>query len=371
MNIGVPREIKPGENRVAMTPGGVEVLISLGHKVFIEESAGVGSGFNDEDYKEAGAELFGSPAEVFSKADMILKVKEPLREEYNYFRENLILFTFLHLGAAPDLAEALTVNNVAGISYDTVQKADGSLPLLAPMSEVAGKMAVQIGARYLEKNMGGSGVLLGGVPGVPPGNVVIIGGGMVGVSAAKVAMGMGANVSILDIDAVKLRYLDDIFSGRVNTVMSNSYWVNKLVVDTDLLIGAVLIPGAKAPHIVTEDMVKKMKPGSVVIDVAIDQGGCIETCDMPTTHSNPIVEKYGVIHYSVANIPGAVPRTSTLALTNVTLPYVIKLANQGLIPAVSADPSLAKGMNTYGGKIVHEVVARSLKMTYTDLSQLI
>ncbi len=370
MNIGVPREIKPGENRVAMTPGGVEVLTSSGHKVYIEKSAGSGSGFSDEDYTRAGAELLNSPSDVFNKADMVLKVKEPLPEEYNYFREDLIVFTFLHLGAAPALAEALTTKKVVGISYDTVQKSDGSLPLLAPMSEVAGKMAVQIGAHYLEKTMGGSGVLLGGVPGVPPGNVTIIGGGMVGVSAAKVAMGMGAAVSILDIDAPKLRYLDDIFGGRVNTVMSNSYWVNKLIVDTDLLVGAVLIPGAKAPHIVTEEMIKKMKPGSVVIDVAIDQGGCIQTCDAPTTHSNPIVEKHGVIHYSVANIPGAVPRTSTLALTNVTLPYILKIANQGLIPAVNGDYALAKGMNTYAGKIVHDVVSKSLKMEYTDLKQL-
>ena len=371
MIIGVPREIKSDENRVAITPGGVEVLVASGHKVLVEASAGEGSGFSDEFYRESGAEISAKPADVFGSADLILKVKEPQVSEYIYFREDLILFTFLHLGAAAALAKALVEKKVTGLSYDTVQKADGSLPLLAPMSEVAGKMAVQIGARYLEKPQGGSGVLLGGVPGVPPGHVVIIGGGMVGINAAKVALGMGARVSLLDIDAAKLRYLDDIFGGRIDTVMSNRYWVSKLVAEADLLVGAVLIPGAKAPCIVTEEMIKRMRPGSVVVDVAIDQGGCIETCDLPTTHSDPIIEKHGVIHYSVANIPGAVPRTSTLALTNATLPYVLRIADRGVTQAVRDDAALAKGMNTYGGKIVHETVAQSLGVEYTPLSQLI
>lgn len=371
MIIGVPREIKSDENRVAVTPGGVEVFTVRGHQVMVEAGAGVGSGFMDEDYRAAGASILSDPAEVFARADMIMKVKEPQAAEYPYFRENLIIFTYLHLGANLELADVLTQKKVTGISYDTVQNADGSLPLLAPMSEVAGKMSVQIGARYLEKTSGGAGLLLGGVPGVPPAHVVIIGAGMVGVSAAKVAMGMGARVSILDIDAGKLRYLDDIFGGRINTVMSNSYWVNKLSRDADLLIGAVLIPGAKAPRIVTEEMVKEMKPGSVVLDVAIDQGGCIETCSMPTTHSNPTVEKHGIIHYSVANMPGAVPRTSTLALTNVTLPYALKIADLGLTAAITRDPALAKGVNTYKGKVVHEIVAQSLGAGYTLLEHLL
>lgn len=371
MIIGIPKEIKSDENRVAITPGGVETFTAHGHQVNVETDAGRGSGFSDEDYQAAGATILPNAADVFAGADMILKVKEPQTKEYDYFREDLIIFTYLHLGAAPNLAAALTEKKVAGVSYDTVQKSDGSLPLLAPMSEVAGKMAVQIGARYLEKTVGGAGLLLGGVPGVPPAHVVIIGGGMVGVNAAKVAMGMGARVSLLDIDAVKLRYLDDIFGGRVHTVMSNRYWVSKLTKEADLLIGAVLIPGAKSPHIVKEDMVKEMKPGSVVIDIAIDQGGCIETCNMPTTHSDPIVEKYGVIHYSVANIPGAVPRTSTLALTNVTLPYALNIADHGFKTAIKKDPSLAKGVNTLGGKVTHEVVARSLGVEYTPLEQLL
>jgi alanine dehydrogenase len=371
MIIGVPKEIKTDENRVAITPGGVAVLLESGHKVLIEKTAGEGSGFPDQQYHEAGAELLDKPADLFKYSEMVLKVKEPQTSEYDYFREKLIIFTFLHLGAAPKLAEALLTQKITGISYDTVQKTDDSLPLLAPMSEVAGKMAVQVGAHYLEKPSDGSGILLGGVPGVPPGHVVIIGGGMVGVNAAKVALGMGARVSLLDIDAGKLRYIDDIFGGRINTVMSNRYWVATLVAEADLLIGAVLIPGAKAPHIVTEDMIRRMHPGSVIVDVAIDQGGCIETCELPTTHSDPIIKKHGVIHYSVANIPGAVPRTSTLALTNVTLPYVQKIANRGVEQAMREDLSLARGVNTYDGKLVHETVAGSLNLEYTPLSDLL
>lgn len=371
MIIGVPKEIKTHENRVALTPGGVEVFRVHGHTVLVEASAGQGSGFADHDYEAAGGKILPDTASVFAAADLILKVKEPQPQEYSYFREGLILFTYLHLGAAPELAEALTKHGVTGISYDTVQNPDGSLPLLAPMSEVAGKMAVQIGAHYLEKPAGGAGLLVGGVPGVPPAHVVIIGAGMVGQNAAKVAVGMGAQVSILDIDAKKLRYLDDIFQGRIQTFISNPYWVHKLVRDADLLIGAVLIPGAKAPRIVTEEMIQAMKPGSVVIDVAIDQGGCIETCDLPTTHSDPIVVKNGVLHYSVANIPGAVPRTSTLALTNATLPYAIKIADAGVTSALKKDPALAKGVNTYAGKITHPVVANSLGMEYVPLEGVI
>jgi len=369
--IGVPREIKCDENRVAVTPGGVKSFIKSGHQIMVERSAGEGSGFPDEHYRLSGAEIIASPADIYSRADLILKVKEPQDSEYKYLRSGLIIFTFLHLGAAPALADELLKNNVTGISYDTVQKADGSLPLLAPMSEVAGKMAVQIGAYYLEKPMGGSGILLGGVPGVPSAHVVIIGGGTVGINAARIALGMGARVSILDIDAAKLRYIDDIFGSRIDTVMSNHYWLEKLIADTDLLIGAVLIPGAKAPHIVGEELIKTMKQGSVVVDVAIDQGGCIETCNTPTTHSNPIVVKHGVIHYSVANIPGAVPRTSTLALTNATLPYVLKIAKLGFVEAVKVNPELARGVNTYKGNIVHEVVAGSLDCEYVPLEKLL
>jgi alanine dehydrogenase len=369
--IGVPREIKSDENRVALTPGGAEVLRASGHKILIEKEAGAGSGFKDDHYALAGADLVKDPADIFAKADMIMKVKEPQSSEYKYLRKGQILFTFLHLGASFQLAEALVKKEVTGISYDTVQKSDGSLPLLAPMSEVAGKMAVQIGASYLEKTHGGSGILLGGVPGVPSGHVVIIGGGMVGVNAAKVAVGMGAKVTLLDIDANKLRHIDDIFSGHVNTIISNMHWVNKMVAEADLLVGAVLIPGAKAPHIVTEEMIAGMKPGSVVVDVAIDQGGCIETCDFPTTHSEPVHIKHGIIHYSVANIPGAVPRTSTLALTNVTLPYAQKLADLGFEKAINQDQALHRGVNTYAGHIVHEIVASSLNLEYVQLNDIL
>ncbi|MDY6827660.1 MAG: alanine dehydrogenase [Bacillota bacterium] len=371
MLIGVPREIKCDENRVAVTPGGVQSFVKNGHRVLVEKSAGEGSGFLDEQYSQFGAEIIEDPSEIYSSVDLVVKVKEPQDSEYKFLRSGLIIFTYFHLGAAPELAEELLRNEIIGISYDTVQKADGSLPLLAPMSEVAGKMAVQIGAHYLEKPSGGVGILLGGVPGVPPAHVVIIGGGTVGINAARVALGMGARVSIFDIDTVKLRYIDDIFDGRVNTVMSNHYWLEKVIADADLLIGAVLIPGSRAPHIVGEDLVKSMKPKSVVIDVAIDQGGCIETCSMPTTHSDPVREKYGVIHYSVANIPGAVPRTATLALTNATLPYALEIADLGFGKAVETDSALARGVNTCKGKIVHKAVASSLGLQYTPLRDIL
>ncbi|MFO7952588.1 MAG: alanine dehydrogenase [Bacillota bacterium] len=366
-NIGVPREIKSDEERVAITPGGVELFRKNGNEVVIEKSAGEGSGFSDEEYKQAGAKIMNSASEVYSSADLVLKVKEPQEEEYEYLREDLIIFTFLHLSANPSLAKALLKKKSIGISYDTVQNADGHLPLLAPMSEVAGKMAVQKGAQYLEKPSGGTGILLGGIPGVLAGNVVIIGGGMVGVNAARVALGMGARVSVLDIDANKLRQVNNIFDGQVNTIMSNSKSVEESVINADLLIGAVLIPGSQAPKVVKKEMVEKMKKGSVIVDVAIDQGGCIETCDQPTTHSNPVIEKYGVLHYSVANIPGAVPRTSTLALTNVTLSYGLEIADKGLNQAIKEDQSLAKGLNTYKGYIVNETVANSLGYDYTPI----
>jgi len=366
--IGVPKEIKANEHRVAITPAGVEILTKKGHKIFIQKGAGIGSGFEDTDYTVVGAEILDTPEEVFSKSDMILKVKEPLEAEYNLFKENQLLFTYLHLAAESKLTKALLDKKVIGIAYETIQLEDNSLPLLTPMSEVAGRMAVQIGATYMEKHYGGLGILLGGVPGTLPAKVVIIGGGIVGTNAAKIAVGMGADVTILDINLERLRYLDDIFSGRVKTLMSNSYNIKNEVKQADLLIGAVLIPGAKAPKLVTEDMVKEMKQGSVIVDVAIDQGGSIETIDRVTTHANPVYEKHGVIHYSVANIPGAVARTSTFALTNATLPYVVKLANKGL-SAIYDDKALYKGVNTVNGKLTNKAVADSLNMEYTPLDQ--
>ncbi|MEW6622462.1 MAG: alanine dehydrogenase [Bacillota bacterium] len=371
MIVGVPKEIKNNENRVAITPAGVESMTRSGHVVLIETKAGEGSGFSNEMYMSAGAKIMDSAAEVFARADMIMKVKEPQPKEFDYFKEGQILFTYLHAAAEAEVTKTLKEKKVVGISYDTVQLADGSLPLLAPMSEIAGRMATQIGAQYLEKPKGGKGVLLGGVPGVPPAHVVVIGGGVVGTNAAKIAVGMGARVTIFDINPVRLRYLDDIFGNRLETVMSSSYSIKEAVKTADLLIGAVLIPGSKAPHLVTEDMVKEMSPGSVIVDVAIDQGGCIETIDRITTHSDPIYEKYGVVHYSVANMPGAVARTSTIALTNVTLPYALKLANMGWKEAVKADCSLAKGVNMADGKITYKAVADDLGYEYTPLSEVL
>ncbi|MFZ5591051.1 MAG: alanine dehydrogenase, partial [Bacillota bacterium] len=334
MIIGVPKEIKSNENRVAITPAGVQAMVKAGHKVVIENNAGVGSGISNEDYIAAGAEILATPAEVFAAADMIMKVKEPLPPEYGLFKEGQVLFTYLHLAPEPELTRALLDKKVVGIAYETIQLPNGSLPLLTPMSEVAGRMAVQIGAQFLEKHNGGLGILLGGVPGVPPAKVTIIGGGVVGTNAAKIALGMGADVTILDLNANRLRYLDDIFGSRIKTLMSNSYNIAAAVKEADLLIGAVLIPGARAPKLVTEEMVKQMKPGSVIVDVAIDQGGSIETVDRVTTHAEPTYIKHGVVHYSVANMPGAVARTSTFALTNVTLPYALKLANKGYRAAI-------------------------------------
>ena len=371
MLVGVPKEIKADENRVAITPAGVQALVRAGHRVVVERGAGEGSGFPDGDFQAAGADISTSAADVYARADMVLKVKEPLPAEYGYFRPGQVLFTYLHLAADRDLTLALTQREVVGLAYETVQLADGSLPLLTPMSEVAGRMSVQIGAHFLEKRQGGRGVLLGGVPGVPPADVVIVGGGTVGINAAKMALGMGARVTVLDINADRLRYLDDVFRGQLTTLMSNSYNIGQAAARADLLVGAVLIPGARAPHLVTEEMVRAMKPGAVIVDVAIDQGGSVATMDRVTTHSDPTFLKHGVVHYSVANIPGAVPRTSTLALTNVTLPYALRLANKGWKKAVSSDPALAKGVNVCGGHVTYEAVAMAHSLPYRPLSEML
>ncbi|MFK8883806.1 alanine dehydrogenase [Bacillus velezensis] len=362
MIIGVPKEIKNNENRVALTPGGVSQLIGNGHRVLVESGAGLGSGFTNEDYVSAGAEILEDRKQVWD-AEMVMKVKEPLAEEYAYFRQGLVLFTYLHLAAEPELAKALTEKGVTAIAYETVT--DGrSLPLLTPMSEVAGRMAAQIGAQFLEKPKGGKGILLAGVPGVSRGKVTIIGGGGVGTNAAKMAVGLGADVTMIDLNADRLRQLDDIFGHQIKTLMSNPVNIADSVAEADLLICAVLIPGAKAPILVTEEMVKQMKPGSVIVDVAIDQGGIVETVDHITTHDNPTYEKHGVVHYAVANMPGAVPRTSTLALTNVTVPYALQIANKGAAQAIADSPALKAGLNTANGHVTYEAVAKDLGYDY-------
>lgn len=358
MRIGVPKEIKNNENRVALTPAGVSALVHAGHQVIIQAGAGLGSGFSNEDYVAEGAQIAETAGEAWA-ADMVIKVKEPLPGEYMFFREGLVLFTYLHLAPEGKLTEELVNKKVTAIGYETIQLPDGSLPLLQPMSEVAGRMAIQIGARLLEKNQGGKGILLGGVPGVEAGRVTIIGGGIVGTNAAKIALGMGARVTIIDINPERLRYLDDIFHGQVQTLMSNRYNIARAVKETDLLIGAVLIPGAKAPTLVTKEMVQTMEAGSVIVDVAIDQGGSIETIDRITTHSEPTYMKYGVLHYSVANMPGAVARTSTQALTNVTLPYILQIAGKGPYLAALENPALAKGFNIMDGQVTHPAVAEA------------
>ncbi len=371
MIVGVPKEIKDNEDRVAMTPAGARALTGSGHQVLIESGAGLGSGFTDEDYRAAGADMIAKAESVWANADMIMKVKEPLPAEYGFFRENLILFTYLHLAPEYELTSALMKSRVVAIAYETIQLPDRSLPLLTPMSEVAGRMSVQIGAEFLEKPYGGKGILLGGVPGVLPGRVVIVGGGIVGANAAKMALGTGAEVTIIDVNADRLRQLDDMFSGRVRTLMSNEYNIEMAVRSADLLIGAVLIPGSRAPKLVTEAMVKEMSRGSVIVDVAIDQGGSIATIDRVTTHSHPTYEKHGVIHYAVANMPGAVARTSTLALTNVTLGYALQLAGKGYRAAIRANLALAKGINVVAGKVTYEAVARGLEIDYTPLEDAI
>lgn len=366
MIIGVPKEIKNNENRVGMTPGTVVSYRNAGHEVRVQTGAGEGIGFTDEDYTVAGALIVPTARDVWS-ADMVVKVKEPLPEEYAYFREGLILYTYLHLAPEADLTKALVDSKVTAIAYETIQLDDGSLPLLTPMSEVAGRMSIQIGAHFLEKAHGGKGVLLSGVPGVAPGKVAVIGGGIVGMNAARIALGMGAEVSILDINPNRLRQLDDMFQGRIKTIMSDPFHIAETVKGADLVVGAVLIPGARAPRLVTEEMVKGMSPGSVIIDVAIDQGGSIETIDRITTHDNPIYVKHGVIHYAVANMPGAVARTSTLALTNATTPYGLKIAKLGVREASMTNRALAKGINIIGGKVTYQAVAEAHGYAYTSL----
>ncbi len=371
MRIGCPKEIKPQEGRVGLTPAGVDALVRAGHQVFMEQNAGLESGFTDEEYASVGAYILSNAAEVYESAEMIVKVKEPLEAEFELLREGQTLFTYLHLAPDAEQTQALLKKKVTAIAYETVQTADGALPLLSPMSEVAGRLSVQIGAHLLESNCGGRGILLGGVTGVEKANVVIVGGGNVGLNAAKAASGFGANVTILDLNIKRLAYLDDIFGGRVQTILSNPYNVANAVKDADLVIGCVLIPGARTPKLVTEDMVKAMRPGSAIVDVAIDQGGSIETIDRVTTHKKPYYVKHGVVHYSVANMPGAVPRTSTLALTGATLPYVLKLANLGAEAACKADPALMKGLNTYRGHLTFRAVAEAQGLEYTDPATLI
>lgn len=371
MIIGVAKEIKNNENRVGLIPAGTEVLCKAGHTVMIESGAGVGSGFSDESYQKAGGVIIADKKVLFDKTEMIIKVKEPLASEYDLFHEGQILYTYLHLAPEPELTQVLLAKKVVGIAYETIEGDGHSLPLLAPMSEVAGRMSVQIGAQFLEKHCGGKGILLGGVPGVESAQVVIIGGGIVGTNAAKMAIGLGARVTIIDRSLDRLKYLDDIFSNRVVTIMSNGYNIAQWVHKADLLISAVLLPGAKAPKLVTEEMVRTMEPGSVIVDVAIDQGGSIETIDRVTTHSEPTYTKYGVIHYSVANMPGAVARTSTLALTNATLPYALEIANKGWRQAVLDKVGLAKGMNVLDGKVTYKAVADSLKLPYVPLEKII
>lgn len=368
MIIGIPKEIKPQENRVGMTPAGIHALSKAGHTCFVEKSAGLGSSFTDEEYEKAGAKILGTAEEVYSVSDFIIKVKEPQPSEYTMLKPGQILFTYLHLAPEPDLTRALLDSQIIGIAYETVQLPDRSLPLLSPMSEIAGSMSVQVGAHLLEKPVGGRGVLLGGAVGVEPGKVVVVGGGSVGANAVNVACGMGAQVTVLDINPIRLSELHSLYANRVVTLMSNSYNLEQAVSQADLVVGAVLIPGDKAPKLVTEEMVKSMRPGSVIVDVAIDQGGCIETSDRITTHENPFYIKHGVLHYSVANMPGAVPRTSTMALTNATLPYALKIAGRGAEKAMRENSALMKGLNVYKGKLTLRAVsnAHGLEFTHVD-----
>jgi alanine dehydrogenase len=369
--IGLPREIKIEEYRVALTPAGIDALVHAGHQVYVESRAGEESGFADADYRSAGATILESAAEVWSGADLIVKVKEPLPSEYPFFRPGLILFTFLHLAADRQLSLALIEKKVVSIAYETVELPNGHLPLLTPMSEIAGRMAVQVGMAFLEKPRKGRGILLGGVAGVHPGSIVILGAGTVGTNALKRAVGLGARVTVVDKNLDRLRYLDDLFHGRIESLASNRYNVAEAVSQADLLIGAVLIPGALTPHLVSEDMVRSMMPGSVIVDVAIDQGGCVETMDHPTTHDDPVYIRHGVVHYAVANMPGAVPRTSTLALTNATLAYVEMLANKGWRKAVQEDRSLSRGVNILEGKVTYEAVAQAQDLEFVPLQKII
>lgn len=365
MKIGIPREIKNHENRVAITPAGAANLIKEGHEVVLEKGAGEGSGFTDHDYAQVGVTIVDTAAEAW-ETQMVMKVKEPIAEEYHYFYKGLILFTFLHLAADEKLTRALSKKKVLAIAYETVQLTDGTLPLLTPMSEVAGRMATQKGAQYLEKPSSGKGILLGSVPGVRRGKVTIIGGGVVGTNAAKIAVGLGADVTMIDLNPERLRQLDDLFGSSINTFMSNPLNIGEAVREADLVIGAVLLPGAKAPRLVTEEMVQAMRQGSVIIDVAVDQGGIVETVDHVTTHDDPIYIKYGVVHYAVGNMPGAVPRTSTMALTNVTIPYAIQIANKGHERACLENEALLKGLNVVNGYVTYKEVAEVHELSFMD-----
>jgi len=369
MIIGLPKEVKRDEYRVAITPGGVKQLVAAGHEVLVEEDAGAGSGFGDEQYRWAGARVVSRAEDVWG-AHLVAKVKEPQPSEYGFLRQGLGLFTYLHLAAEKELTLEMLERGVIGIAYETVECADGRLPLLTPMSEIAGRMAVQVGAQYLEKTYGGRGKLLGGVPGVRPADVTIIGAGVVGTNATQMALGMGANVTILDVNTDRLRYLEQVMRGRLNTLSANPLTIAEGVKRADLLIGAVLVKGAKAPRLVNRAMVGTMEAGSVIVDVSVDQGGCIETI-RPSTHSDPVYFEEGIVHYGVTNMPGAVPRTSTYALSNATLPYFMKLAEQGIITAIRKDGTLAKGVNTYLGKATYDAVAETFDLEYTPLESIV
>lgn len=368
MIIGVPKEIKNNENRVALTPAGAKELVKRGHQVYVQHTAGMGSGFSDEEYKNAGATILPTIEEVYAIAEMIMKVKEPIEPEYKLIKENQLLFTYFHFASYEPLTKAMVESKSVCLAYETVEKADRSLPLLVPMSEVAGRMAIQKGANYLEKPLKGRGILLGGVPGVLPAKVLILGGGIVGTQAAWMAAGLGADVTIMDVSLPRLRYLADVMPANVKTMMSNEYNIREMIKHADLIVGAVLIPGAKAPHLITKDMLKDMKPGTVLVDVAVDQGGCIETCK-PTTHENPTFIIDDVVHYCVANMPGAVPYTSTLALTNATLPYAIQLADKGWKKAAQENAELVPGLNVINGDIVYEAVAEAFNMPYVPVEK--
>jgi len=370
MIVGILKEIKTEENRVCMTPAGVEIMKHNGHTLLVEKDAGIGSGFDDAAYVEAGAEIVGAAKEIFDRADMVMHVKEPLPAEYELIRDGQIVFTYLHLAAAEELTHALIKSGSINIAYETIQKTDGSLPLLTPMSEVAGRMAIQQGAKYLEMAQGGHGILLGGVPGVDPGTVVVIGGGVVGTHAAKMACGLGAKVYILDMSLERLRYLSDIMPSNCFVLMSSPAAVRKLVKEADVVVGAVLVTGAKAPRLVTREMLKTMKPGAVLVDVAIDQGGCFET-SKATTHGDPIYTVDGVVHYCVANMPGAVPKTSTMALTNATLPYAVQIANKGWEKAMKENPEIKLGANVIKGKVTYRGVADAFDLEYTPIEELL
>ncbi len=370
MIVGLPKEIKDNEYRVGLTPAGARALTDAGHRVVVEKSAGEGSGFEDALYERAGATIIPSADDVWAEAEMIVKVKEPIEPEYPRMKEGLLLFTYLHLAPDPKQTQALLEHKVTGIAYETITDRKGTLPLLTPMSEVAGRMAVQVGAQYLEKMNGGRGVLLGGVPGVPAARVVILGGGVVGTNAAKIAVGMGAQVTIVDKNLDRLRELDDIFLSKISTLASSAYGIHGAISEADLIIGGVLVPGAAAPKLVTREMLKDVMKGAVIVDVAVDQGGCIETT-RPTTHSNPTYYVEDVLHYCVANMPGAVPRTSTFALTNATLPYALRLANRGFLDAIGSDPGLKEGVNTYGGKLTYKAVADDQGLEYTALDEML